>query len=244
MSISKLITATGLTVMVTGYAPFSLARDHKLFNDMVDAIRNRDEDEIVNIMQLAVKTAKYLEGEVQVIDGEVFYGSERITGALVDRILQCMAEDIDPSSLLNFLENLMENPSKQSREELYLFLEACGDLPITEDGRFIAYKWVRDNYLDVHSGKFDNSIGQVVKMNRRDVNDDRRQTCSAGLHVCSSKYSKFGDRLMLVAVNPKDVVSVPNDYDNGKMRVCEYEVVGEIEAAEYEGFTSPIYRQA
>jgi len=30
---------------------------------------------------------------------------------------------------------------------------------------------------------------------------------------------------VLVKVNPKDVVSVPVDYNNTKMRVCRYEVI-------------------
>jgi hypothetical protein len=33
---------------------------------------------------------------------------------------------------------------------------------------------------------------------------------------------------MIVAVDPKDVVAVPTDYDNAKMRVCRYTIVGEV----------------
>jgi hypothetical protein len=109
-------------------------------------------------------------------------------------------------------------------------------MPITEDGRFLAYKWVRSNYFDCHTGTFNNSVGKVCKMPRNKVNDDRTQTCSDGLHVCTHAYTKFGERLMVVAVNPRDVVSVPNDYDNAKMRVCEYEVMYEVPADKYEKF--------
>ena len=240
MSISKLITQTGITVYVTGNPPFQMARSHKLFDKLVQAVASKDEEEVLLVMQLADRTKNYLEDKVDIIDGEVFYNGEAVTGALVDRIIQSINEGHDADYLIKFLENLMQNPSKQSREELYLFLEACGDLPITEDGRFIAYKWVRANGYDVHSGTNLHAIGSVISMPRRDVNDDRRVTCSTGLHVCSSKYMKFGERLMLVAVNPKDVVSVPNDYDNGKMRVCEYEVMEEINP-DYTSFESARY---
>jgi len=37
-----------------------------------------------------------------------------------------------------------------------------------------------------------------------------------------------------VKVNPKDVVSVPYDYNYSKMRVCEYEVLREVEDKEIE----------
>ena len=34
---------------------------------------------------------------------------------------------------------------------------------------------------------------------------------------------------MLVKVDPADVVSIPVDYNNTKMRCCRYEVIGEYE---------------
>ena len=240
---AKLITQTGITVFVKGNAPFTMTRDHKLFTQLETAAKANDLDAVLDIVAMANKVANYAKGKLTIIGGEIFYGEEALHGALIDRILALMAEDEDADYLVKFLENLLENPSKQSREQLYLFLEAC-DLPITEDGRFIAYKWVRDNYRDQHSGKFDNSVGQVVKMERRDVDDDRQQTCSSGLHVCSKAYGKFSQRLMLVAVNPRDVVSVPYDYNNSKMRVCEYEVIEELPESAYEQkFTSGVYRR-
>ena len=33
---------------------------------------------------------------------------------------------------------------------------------------------------------------------------------------------------MLIKVNPRDVVSIPVDYNNSKGRCCKYEVVGEV----------------
>ena len=39
-----------------------------------------------------------------------------------------------------------------------------------------------------------------------------------------------GDRVVIVKVNPKDVVSVPTDCECQKVRTCEYQVI-----ADYEG---------
>lgn len=242
MTIGKILTQTSITVYVRGEKPFTMARSHKLFGKLKDAVTSGDEAEIRNVINMALTVTNYLQGHVTVQDGQIFYGTEEITGPLADRILSLIDEDEDAGYLIKFLENLMENPSKQSREQLYLFLEAC-DHPITEDGRFVAYKWVRENYRDSHSGKFDNSVGQIVSMPRRDVDDNRQVTCSTGLHVCSAHYSKFAEKLMLVAVNPKDVVSVPDDYNNGKMRVCEYEVIDEIAENDYINFQGSVYRK-
>lgn len=238
---AKLITESGICVYMTGEIPYTMARSHKYFTKFEAAVNAKDEVEIRKIRAAAQETVKFMDGKVQVIDGEVLYNGRSVSGALVDRILQMQAEGVDNKGMILFLENLMLNPSNQSQEELYLFLEACGDLPITEDGRFIAYKWVREDYKDVHSQRNDNSVGQIVKMRRGDVDDRRQVTCSHGLHVCSQRYTPFGPKLMLVAVNPRDVVSVPNDYDNGKMRVCEYEVVDEVKEAAYRTFESSMY---
>lgn len=132
--------------------------------------------------------------------------------------------------LVKFIDNLMENPSARAVRELYGFLEK-NNLPITEDGYFLAYKKVRGNYLDVYSGTMDNSVGKVVTMPRRKVNDNAEQICSEGLHFCSIDYLKHfgGERVVIVKINPRDVVSIPVDYNNAKGRCCAYEVVGEVE---------------
>jgi len=121
-------------------------------------------------------------------------------------------------------------------EELYKFLDACS-LPITSDGCFLAYKKVRWDYKDLYSNTMDNSIGQVVKMSRNEVDENSNRTCSHGLHCAAFGYmSAYGaqgtdegsDKVIIVKVNPKDVVAIPVDYQNQKMRVCEYTVVDEL----------------
>jgi len=141
-------------------------------------------------------------------------------------------EELNPVIL--FIENLMKNPSRSSVNELYSFLEVCS-LPITSDGCFLAYKKVKANYLDIYSGTFLNEVGKTLSMERWEVDDDRNRTCSAGFHVCSFEYlDEYGSsnvdlyKVMVVKVNPADVVSVPSDYNNQKMRVCTYSVVDEI----------------
>jgi len=146
-------------------------------------------------------------------------------------ILSFMRDGLPHEPLLNFFKNLMENPSKRAVDELYDFLEA-GELPITEDGHFLAFKNVRSNYLDIHSGKFDNSVGKVCEMPRNGVDEDKERTCSYGLHFCSIKYLPHftdtdGGKTMIVKINPKDVVAIPADYNNTKGRTCRYEVVAE-----------------
>lgn len=184
--------------------------------------------DLINI-ERAVKN--FVKGDVKIQDGGLFYQGIELRSGLVDRIIDSMNKGEDFEFYLPFLENLLENPSPKAVQRLFDFLVA-NDIEITEDGHFIGWKIVRENYFDCHSGTFDNSPGKVVKMPRSRVNDDDTQTCSAGLHVCSKGYiGHFGGRnskVVSVKVHPRDVVSIPVDYNDAKMRACQYEVLADV----------------
>lgn len=174
--------------------------------------------------------------EITVRDGAVWYGEEYVHNALSVRMLDILREGLDLAPWLAFAQNVYANPSTYSRNELYEFLEKC-DLPITPDGHFIAYKIVDEDYKDIYSHTFDNSVGSVVEMERAYVDPDRRNECSRGLHFCSKGYlgsygTEAGTHVMLVKINPADVVSIPVDYNHAKGRCWRYEVVGEIDRAD------------
>jgi len=103
------------------------------------------------------------------------------------------------------------------------------NMPLTPDGNFLAYKGVKDDFSDHYSGKFDNSVGQTLEMQRNAVCDDANMGCSYGFHAGSHSYAKgyasCGGHLMIVEINPSDVVSVPHDCDCQKLRTAKYKVV-------------------
>lgn len=190
----------------------------------------------INI-ERAVK--EFVKGDVRIADGTLYYQDIELRSGLVDRILDSMNKGEDFEFYLPFLENLLENPSPKAVSRLFDFLVA-NDIEITEDGHFIGWKVVRSDYKDHHSGTFDNSPGQTVKMPRTRVNDNDEVTCSNGLHVCSKSYIKHfscsTSRVVSVKVHPRDVVSIPVDYGDAKMRTCQYEVLEDVT----EKFTSEI----
>jgi hypothetical protein len=168
------------------------------------------------------------------VQGEkLFWKGKEMHNALSNRMVAMLQDGFPVEPLVAFMENLMTNPSKRAVDELYGFLEK-NSLPITPDGHFLAYKKVRQNYFDCHTGKMDNSVGKVVEMERNEVDDNKDQTCSTGLHFCSQEYlPHFGggdSRVVIVKINPRDVVSIPTDYNNAKGRACRYEVIGEVGA--------------
>lgn len=147
--------------------------------------------------------------------------------------LQAYDESLD--SIKAFVKKLKKNPSEDSRQDLLMFL-AKWDLPIVEDGDFLAYKNVSDGFRDLYSGTFDNSIGKTVSMPRSKVCTDRNRACGEGLHVCAYDYiqSSLDEGIVVVCkVNPADVVSVPHiDSSISKMRVCKYKVIDVLKQGE------------
>jgi len=227
-----------ISVMIEGsMKPIDTA--HKNYEKIKEALKAKDWEAIPDLINIAkevenaIATSETANGRVTIKDGEVFYGATVIHNSLADRIVSMASEGFDVAHMIAFLENLMENPSYRAVNELYDFLEV-GAIPITEKGTFLTYKKITGDWKDIYTKKIDNSIGATVSMPRNMVNEDSSQTCSAGLHVCSYDYlPSFGscgdDRVVICEVNPKNVVSIPADYNNTKMRCCEYKVIGEVE---------------
>lgn len=70
-------------------------------------------------------------------------------------------------------------------------------------------------------------IGDIYKIDDKDVNLDANVCAAGGLHCASYDYdySGFGDTNLIVLVNPSKTITVPT-YDFSKMRVSEMMIVG------------------
>lgn len=226
---AHLITANVITI-ITDEETLTVPSSHMSFGAVKLALGEQDYEYAVHLADAAQTINTFGEGKVYVQDGVVFYNGHEIHNSMSKRIVAMVAEGSDVAPLVAFMENLLDNPSGRAVNELYRFLEA-NSLPITPDGYFLAYKNVRENYTDKHSGTFDNSLGSVCEMPRNEVMDDPNQTCSAGLHFCSIEYLQgfwgTSGHTMIVKIDPADVVSIPVDYNNSKGRCCRYEVIAE-----------------
>lgn len=231
--LSYIIKENNLTVFVDGKSHTITKENHPLFDSIVDAINNGDDDYVkkhINVKKSIETSDAFSTGRVSLTDdGNVLFNGSIISSSLTNKIMHCFKNNLPYKPLVKFLDNLMDNPSYQSVEELILFLDT-NDLPITEDGHFLAYKSVTKDFLDRHTKTIDNSVGAVVSMQRNMVDDNRNNTCSSGLHFCSLNYLNGGfgrgDNVVILKINPRDVVSIPSDYNNSKGRCCLYEVIG------------------
>jgi hypothetical protein len=228
------VTITGggkITACVNG-AIFTIDSTHPNYQKALDAVKVQDWTSFLDHVDISRKVKDFvLNSDVQIVDGCITYKGEAVHNTLTKRVISFMQQDLPFKPLLTFLYNLMENPSYRAVNELYDFLDV-GELPITEDGHFLAFKNVKSDYKDIHSGTFDNSVGKVCEMPRHKVDEDKDRTCSSGLHFCSIAYlpsfrDSNGGKTMILKINPKDVVAIPADYNNTKGRCSRYEVIGE-----------------
>jgi len=231
MSFPFILQGSNVTVVI-GNKPHTIAKSHITYQKVVDAIKAGDWDKVQDLVEPKQVVLNYGKGNVSVQGDTLFWKGKPMNNGLATRMIAMLQDEFPIEPLVNFMENLMTNPSKRAVDELYGFLEK-NSLPITPDGHFLAYKKVRNDYLDIHSGTMDNSPGKVVEMERNEVDDNKDQTCSTGLHFCSQDYlphfgNGYDSRVVIVKINPADVVSIPSDYNNAKGRACRYEVVGEI----------------
>jgi len=227
-----IFTENTITIVLNGKTE-TIHKDNVNFNEVKKAFKAGDYDAILTLVNPVLAVKNFVKGRLEYKDGVFTYQGFPLNSVLTGKMLNMMKQGFPIDPMVNFINNLMENPSKRAVEELYSFLEK-NNLPLTEDGHFLAYKKIRGDYLDIHSGTMDNSVGKVLEMPRNMVDEDKNRTCSAGLHFCSISYlphfgGSSGTRVVILKINPKDVVAIPADYNDSKGRTCRYEVIGEID---------------
>lgn len=218
-------------------------------------LQNGDED-VVDQFDVSVAVSKRFEqhsDRVSIANGRVFFDGDEVNNALTKQIITFLESGDDFGHLVKFYENIAANPSEHSREQLFTWLQQ-GDFTITEDGCFLAYKGVRKGSNGVMTsishgkalvngelkqGAIPNAVGDVVTMPRSEVVFDPRTHCSVGLHAGNWSYaSGFAQGAVLhVKINPRDVVSVPDDHNYAKLRTCRYEVLEIVD----QPYSAPLY---
>ena len=198
-------------------------------------------DELLELMNLKTAVESYTVGFLSVNALGVTYAGRPIHTIDAERVMAFMRDKLSYRPIANYIARKMKNPSSRAIQEMYNFLEHKG-MPLTPKGTFIAYKGVSPDFWSIRGnketvvisgtvdeeGKILNTIGATIEVERSSVDDDFRQGCSHGLHAGSLEYAKgWGQRVLLVEVDPADVVSVPSDCSCQKLRCCKYTVLAE-----------------
>lgn len=231
-----ILSSNSLTVFTAG-KPHTVPTSHPRFSDIVDAVNQKDEKTFIDLMKSNAMLASKTDSMRKTANGIEINGEllPPVLSAHVERIL---AAGLTADSMIAFWNNIKDN-TQSVVGGLFDFL-AYKALPITEDGCFLAYKGVNADFWSIRGntstvvtkGKVDsqgrifNGIGEEIVVAKRSVCDDRDVHCGSGCHVGSLDYAKgWGPKVVIVKVNPKDVISVPKDCNCQKLRCCGYTVV-------------------
>jgi len=228
-------TQTGFAGLADG-KPFTVADTHPCFGEIEQAIRNNNEQLVHQLINRSTMLATnphvvHQRVEVDPVAGVIYVDGLPIENTLVSRVISMALEGYQIESMVAFIDNLYQNPSKKTIDRIYAWLEA-GEMPITDDGHFIAYKRVNNDLTSFYDNTTKHVVGEVTAMERYRCDDRTEETCSTGLHFCSygylSKYYSGMGRILVLKINPADVVAIPDDYGTSKGRACKYLVVGEL----------------
>lgn len=244
-----------ITVFTPAGAPLIAGSDHPNFDAIVSKLVCQELDlgapvaidEVVELFDIPTAISQRFEElseRVEVKDGRVYFDGDEVHSSLTNAILRFLDEGVDDwQPLVEFFENVMLNPCEHSREQLYDWLSVREGITLTFDGFIVGYKGVHvrredgalvSGYMGKAKvngeevvGNIPNEVGSVITMPRSEVQHDPSAACSSGLYVGTFSYAQRFARgaILRVHVNPRDVVSVPNDAGGEKIRVCRYSVV-------------------
>ena len=234
-----IISEQGVVNAVAGGEAYTFDKNHPNYDSLVRHLKSGNLEHFEAAYDVASAVEHFCDGYIHVQNGTLSWDGVPMPELFTDRIMQMRKEGFDFEPMLNFLHNLNENPSDKAIVELFDFMQHK-HLPITDDGHFLAYKAVSNNFKDIYTGGIDNSVGETVSIDRSSVDSNRDRGCSHGLHVGSIDYvtsyggidlddmgdddSGGGNQIVICKVNPRDVVSVPTCSRYQKLRCCQYEV--------------------
>ena len=196
------------------------------YKDILDYLLdpNFKESKFLEMVDNGFDIEKESKGKIKKVKDGAVIGEINIPPAILKKIEELRSKGYEWRHYQKFWERCLKNPNPKSVELLFEFLSKY-NFTITEDGCFLAYKGVRDDFKDSYSGKFDNHPGMIVEMERNKVTFNPQITCSSGLHCGALAYARnYASNVILVKVAPEDVVSVPVDHNAQKIRVCRYKV--------------------
>lgn len=271
-AVSDSITGeTTVSIIMSDGSSYDVRSDHPNFASILATLATcvgdydvvEKSEELLNLVNIATSISDRLTSlseRVSTDGNQIYFDGDPVDSSVATYLIRALRreglvtglqdrdvrDDAETSNLtwrgiVAFMEKLYQNPSVESIEHLYTFIRRYS-LTIRENGDFIAFKGLRDDYSSIHSGPgivndrnfkrahLDNSPGNVVKIARSYVDTERKNGCSTGLHAGTLEFArKFSmGKIVSVAINPRDVVSVPSDCAFQKLRVSRYEVLTDV----------------
>ena len=225
-----------LTLILDGKSA-SVGSDHPNFKAIRNGLRDKSADELCVLVDLNVVAEKaaiwaqdLTSGHVTINNGTIYYDDKAVDESLTAEVAQLQGAGMPVVGMFKFIGRLYNNMSYRARHELLAFMQRNG-LTIDSEGFLIAYKAVTADYMDKWHGTIKYAVGSEISMDRGEVDDNDSKACSKGLHAGALSYVYWygngDDRIIIVRIDPADVVCVPKASDCRKLRCCRLVVIGD-----------------
>lgn len=235
-----------------------ISGEHPGFQSILEALKAKASDDLIRGLadpaNLIFTKTHRLTDRITLAGGTLLLDGDVLEGPLADFIVNIAQNSDNESSYMawvKFVDKLATNPSPESRDHLFMFMTTHG-ITVTPEGDIVLYKGVNADGTSIHAGygivdgqamdgNLPNKVGSVLEFPRSKVNANRGIGCATGLHAGTHEYASAFSRgqLLTVVINPRDVVSVPSDHENSKVRVSRYTVL-EINQSE-KAYSQPVY---
>ena len=120
--------------------------------------KDHDVEAIREAADLPTYLTKHSLGRVTIDDRDQVRLDGRIVDlGVADTLLDYLHRGADVTSLVYYIERVVQNPSDTIASDLYRFLKS-GNLPLTPDGCFLAFKGVDSRFRSKHRGNEDVTV--------------------------------------------------------------------------------------
>ena len=232
-----------VTAFIDGQV-YTITNQRPQFDTILDKLRAGDNSVVgdFDAANFAQKAFHKVTDRVNIRNGVVYLDDKPVNNTIASVIMDYLSEGNDNAlPLVRFMERLEANPSHRSRDQFWRFIQANG-IHVDDEGYAVMYKGVNRTETEgvykssghgrafvngvEQNGQIHTKAGDVVTMPRREISDDPTVACHAGLHCGARSYAEsFASVLITVRVDPADVVSVPVDSSDQKVRVERYEIM-------------------
>ena len=120
----SMISHDGNITLIMNGKNYLISKTHIHYDKIKDALNTKNFDVLSDLVDVPKAMRNYSGGNVEVNEyGEVSFMGEPVHNTVATRITDFFNQGLPFEPLVNFLENLMANPSRRAVEELYPFLE-------------------------------------------------------------------------------------------------------------------------
>lgn len=233
MNVNYIVTGNVVNLVI-GDKHYVVGESHPANNTIIQYLKdcfhcqaNPESEFLVKLLDVKEALLNYSDGALTIVDGKFYYKGEECIHQLNEVIINCFKNKQPFEHLIKFMNKLYANPDDRCIAAFWSFVSRCG-LSITTEGDVLGYKSVRKNYMDHFSGKYNNKPGAHI-FERRVGDVGYGETCGTFFHIGTLGYANSfhsgESNIVLCKFSPTDVVSVPSESSEGKIRVCSYHVV-------------------